>query len=96
MSAPPRIARRRTVVGDPLGLHLRTAQRVVCLAQRFAAEIRVRCDQAEARGKSILDLMGLAAESGMVVELEAHGPDAEEAVAALADLLSTRSPEGDG
>jgi phosphocarrier protein len=95
MIDPPPIACRRAAVSDPLGLHLRTAQQFVGLAQRYVAEIRVRCGGAEARGRSILELMGLAAEFGMVLELEAHGPDAEEAVAALADLLSTRPPEAE-
>jgi phosphocarrier protein HPr len=87
------IARRRVVVGNPLGLHLRTAHQFVCLARRCAAEIRVRCDGAVAQGKSISDLMGLAAGFGMVLQLEAHGPDTEEAVIALADLISARPHE---
>jgi phosphocarrier protein len=87
------MARRRAVVGSPLGLHLRNAHPFVCLARRSAAEIRVRCDGAVAQGKSILDLMGLAAGFGMVQELEAQGPDAEEAVIALSDLISARPHE---
>ena len=45
-----------------------------------------------ADGKHLLDLIGLAAGDGTVLELEAHGPDAEEAVTALADLISARFP----
>jgi phosphotransferase system HPr-like phosphotransfer protein len=40
-----------------------------------------------------LDLTGLAAGFGMVLELGAHGPDAEEAVIALSDLISARPHE---
>ncbi|QDV36930.1 HPr family phosphocarrier protein [Tautonia plasticadhaerens] len=72
------VARLRTEVGIDLGLHLRPASRVVGLAQRFDAEIRVRCGGSEADGKSVLGLLGLAAEAGMVLDLEARGPDAEE------------------
>lgn len=36
-----------------------------------------------ADGKSILDLATLAAECGTTLDIEAHGPDAEDAVAAL-------------
>lgn len=101
MIAKQPIARRRTEVGEAHGLHLRPAARFVEVARRYAAEVRVRCNGAEADGKSIMDLMGLAAGLGMVLELEARGPDAEEAVAALADLISTRphgiqSCRGDG
>jgi phosphocarrier protein len=87
------IARRRTEISDALGLHLRPAARFVELAQRFAAEVRVRCNGAEADGKSLLSLLCLAAEGGMILDLEAHGPDAEEAVIALADLISARPHE---
>jgi phosphotransferase system HPr (HPr) family protein len=92
MAAIP-IARRRTEVGEAHGLHLRPAARFVEVARRYAAEVRVRCNGSEADGKSVLDLMGLAAGFGMVLELEARGPDAGEAVIALADLISARPHE---
>jgi phosphocarrier protein len=84
------IARRRAEVSDAQGLHLRQAARFVEVAQRFAAEVRVRRNGPETDGKSIMGLLCLAAECGMMLDLEAHGPDAEEAVVALADLISTR------
>ena len=46
-------------------------------------------------GKSILDLMTLAAERGACLDLEARGPDAEAAVAALAALVLARFYEDD-
>ena len=47
----------------------------------------------EFNGKSILDLTSLAAECGTRLEVEARGPDAAEAVAALADLVSAQFHE---
>jgi phosphocarrier protein len=44
-------------------------------------------------GKSILDLALLAAECGTKLDLEARGPDAEAALAALADLVAARFHE---
>jgi phosphocarrier protein HPr len=88
-------ARRRAVITNAFGLHLRPAARFAELAQRFAAEVRVRSAGAVADGKSLLDLIGLAAGDGTVLELEAHGPDAEEAVIALAGLISARFHEAD-
>jgi phosphocarrier protein HPr len=93
MIATSPIARCRTEVGEAHGLHLRPAARFVELAKRFAAEVRVRCNGSEADGKSVLDLVSLAAGFGMVLELEARGPDAGEAVIALADLISARPHE---
>jgi phosphocarrier protein HPr len=87
----PSVSKRVAKVRDPLGIHLRSASRFVEVARRFVAEIRVRLNGADANGKSILDLVCLAAECGSVLELEAHGCDSEEAVAALADLIAVSS-----
>jgi phosphocarrier protein HPr len=78
---------RQVVIIDPLGLHLRPAAKVVVLAKSFRADIRVVCKANTANAKSILELMALAAECGTTLELVAHGPDAEEAVSALTDLI---------
>ncbi|MHB1561074.1 MAG: HPr family phosphocarrier protein [Isosphaeraceae bacterium] len=66
------------------------------LAQHYDAEIQVHCGGVAARARSFLDLMGLVADFGMFLELEAQGPDAEAAVDALAELLSARPAEGEG
>ena len=83
-SAP---ASRRVVIVDVLGPHMRPADRFVTLAKTFRSDIVVTCRGTRADGKSILDLATLAAECGTPLDIEAHGPDAEDAVAALADLI---------
>ncbi|WP_145279581.1 HPr family phosphocarrier protein [Tautonia plasticadhaerens] len=88
------IARRPIVIGNADGLHLRAATLFACLAGRFASEVRVHRDGRAADGKSILDLATLAAGCGTRLNLEARGPDAEAALAALAGLVSARFHEG--
>lgn len=66
---------------------MRPAARLVALAQSFRSDIRVIFKDTTADGKSVLDLTTLAAECGTTLEIVANGPDAEEAVAALADLI---------
>lgn len=78
-----------------LGLHLRAAGRFVRLAQQFRAEVRVSCGDRQVDGKSILDLATLAAECGTRLDIEASGPDAAEALAALAALVAARFHEDD-
>lgn len=87
MLADPHSARRQVVIVDPLGLHLRPASRLVSLAQSFRSDIGVIFKGTTVNGKSMLDLATLAAECGATLDIEAHGPDAHEAVAALADLI---------
>ncbi len=90
------IARCPVVILNALGLHLRPADQFVRLAGRFASEVLVHRDGRSANGKSILDLAMLAAECGTCLELEARGPDAEAALAALAELFAARFHEEDG
>ncbi len=88
----PRLKRQVEVI-NALGLHLRAADRFVRLAQQFRAEIRVACDGRSASGWSILDLATLAAACGSRLALEADGPDAEQALDALTDLIGRRFDE---
>jgi phosphocarrier protein HPr len=90
MSHDTTVARRQVEVTNPLGLHLRPAEKFVKLALQFQAEIRVLHNGNEHNGRSILELASLAAECGTRLEVEARGPDAVAAVAALADLVAAR------
>lgn len=81
---PPSV--RRSVVisdADPVGLHLRPAQLFVQLASQFQSEIEVSRDSLRVDGKSIFEMMTLAAEPGTTLEIEARGDDALRAVEAL-------------
>jgi phosphotransferase system HPr (HPr) family protein len=46
-----------------------------------------------ADGKSILNLLSLGAGSGALLEIEATGPDSEEAALALSELVARRFRE---
>jgi len=93
MSQEPPVARRQVEVQNALGLHLRPALKFVELALKYQAEVRVHYNGNDFNGKSILELTSIAAEFGSLLELEARGPDASEAVAALADLVLARFHE---
>ena len=89
MSQDANAARRRVEITNAYGLHLRPAEKFAALAGRFRAEVRVRHEGRDLNGKSILDLMTMAAECGTWLELEAIGPDAAEALTALAALITS-------
>ena len=73
---------------NPLGLHARPAAEFVKLAARFEADITVTKDGETVNGKSIMGVMTLAAECGSTIVIRADGPDAADAVAALAALVA--------
>jgi phosphocarrier protein len=82
------IARRTVQIVNTHGLHMRPSSKFVKLASSFQAEILVDFRGVRVNGKSILDMTTLAAECGATLNLEAHGSDAEEALAALAALVA--------
>jgi phosphocarrier protein HPr len=82
------MARRRVRIVNGYGLHMRPATRFVTLANSFRSEVRVDFQGVKANGKSLLDMTCLAAECGTTLELEALGPDAEETITALAELVA--------
>lgn len=86
---------REIRIVNKLGLHARAAARFVSVASRFHSEIRVKHGSKEVNGKSIMGLMMLAASCGTDLVLLACGPDAEAALATLADLAAERFGEAE-
>ena len=78
-------------VANKLGLHARPATMFAEMAGGVEAEIKVRrCDYGDAvDGKSIMQMMMLAATHGTEIEITADGSDAQEAVELLANLVET-------
>ena len=86
-------AEREVTIVNRNGLHARPAAEIVKTAARFKSDIVLIRDDLEVNGKSIMGVMMLAAEFGSTLKLRANGPDAEQAVAALADLVAARFGE---
>jgi phosphocarrier protein HPr len=75
------------------GLHARPAAEIVKLAAKYKSEITVMRDDLEVNGKSIMGVMMLAAECGSSLTLRADGPDADQALDALANLIHSKFGE---
>ncbi len=85
-SAP--VVRRAVTIVNAYGLHMRPSTRFVKLAGTFRSDVWVDFRGTRANGKSLLEMTCLGAEHGTTLEIEAKGPDAEQAVAALAELVA--------
>jgi phosphotransferase system HPr (HPr) family protein len=68
-------------------LHARPAGALALAAVRFAATITLSAGAKTVDAKSVLGVMGLGATSGQQVTVTADGPDAADAVTALAAIL---------
>ena len=76
------------VIVNKLGLHARASALLVKNASRFHSEIRIEREEVEVNGKSIMGIMMLAAAKGSVIRLRVEGPDEEEAMSALGELIT--------
>ncbi|HUF65249.1 MAG TPA: HPr family phosphocarrier protein [Gemmatimonadaceae bacterium] len=84
---------REVQIENKLGLHARPAAEVVKTAAKFESDITICRDDLEVNGKSIMGVMMLAAEHGSRITLRADGPDEEQAVDALSELIASKFRE---
>ncbi len=81
------------VIENELGLHARAATLLVQTANRYEAEVEVEKDGTRVNGKSIMGVLMLVAAKGTQISVHAEGPDAEEAVVAIAALIENKFNE---
>ena len=84
---------RTVTIVNKNGLHARPAAEIVKLAAKYQSEITIVRDDLEVNGKSIMGVMMLAAECGASIQLRASGPDAEQALGAIEQLIANRFGE---
>jgi len=84
---------RNVTIANKNGLHARPAAEIVKTAAKFKSDITLVREDLEVNGKSIMGVMMLAAEYGSTLVLRADGPDAEDAVSALAKLIESKFGE---
>jgi phosphocarrier protein len=87
-----KLVRETTVeIKNAEGLHMRPAMQFVDTASRFDCDIIVSNGQTNADGKSIMQMSMLAATCGTRLHLRAEGPEAEQALEALRELVEVRT-----
>ena len=85
---------RRTVeVPNKRGLHARASAKFVTLASSQPVDVTVEKDGSSVCGTSIMGLMMLGAAKGDTITISAEGDGAEQAVAALAELVEGKFGE---
>lgn len=80
-------------IANQKGLHARASAKIVEAAARFSSTIRISCNQQTVDARSIMGLMMLAASEGCEIAVEAEGPDAAAAVAAIVALTQAKFGE---
>ena len=82
-------------IQNRLGLHARAAVLLVQTANRFEAEVLVGKDGQIVSGRSIMGVMTLAATQGSKIEVVTKGPQADEALEAIRELVASKFNEPD-
>ncbi len=77
----------RATVVNRLGLHARPAMAFVDLATTFGCNVTIRREDTEVDGKSIMQVMMLAAGQGSELEITTDGVDEAKAADALKKLV---------
>jgi phosphocarrier protein len=80
-------------IQNKLGLHARPAMSFVDIANGFASQVKVKKGDQAVDGKSIMQMMMLAATHGTELTIQAEGPDAPEVIAALRALVDRKFDE---
>ena len=84
---------RQVTIQNKLGLHARPAMQFVDIANQYQAGIKVCKGDQAVDGKSIMQMMMLAATAGTVLKIVAEGDDAAKALEALELLINGRFGE---
>ena len=87
------MAERSVQVVNRQGVHARPAAEIVKAASKFKSDVTIVRDDLEVNGKSIMGVMMLAAEQGSTLVLRASGPDEQQAVDAIAQLIAGKFGE---
>jgi phosphocarrier protein HPr len=89
---PKKVVRDIRIV-NKLGLHARPASLLAKLAGTYRSDIQIRRGNDKVNGKSIMGIITLAAGQDTTLRFVAAGPDAEQALAAIAELVEAKFGE---
>ena len=87
------VAKATFQVSNKLGLHARAATKLVQLASRFPCDIVVSHAGQSANAKSVMGVLLLCGSKGTLLDVEAKGESAAEAVRQIGELIDGRFGE---
>jgi phosphocarrier protein len=82
--------KKNVSIKNSSGLHARPSAALVKLAGSFKSDFYIHMYGYRVNGKSILGVMTLAAEQGAELLFEVSGPDENEAMAAIIELVENK------
>ncbi len=77
------------IVNCPQGLHIHPATILCNEAIRFESSVQIECNGVKRDGKSLLGVLGARVQNGSEITFTCDGPDEEEALKTLVEVVST-------
>ncbi len=84
---------KEIMIKNEVGLHARPATFFIQKANEYKASIWIEMGTRKVNAKSLLGVLSLGVQKDMTVLISAEGPDEEEAVAALGNLINSNFNE---
>lgn len=84
---------KEVLVSNQVGLHARPATFFIQKANEFKSSVWVEKDERKVNAKSLLGVLSLGITRGVNISIIADGPDEEQAVVALVDLIASNFAE---
>jgi len=85
--------RKKVLITNPQGFHMRPATAFARLALQFPCDVRVVKEDQSVDGKSPISLLTLCALPGTELTIEVSGPGAREALEALVGVINVPAEE---
>ncbi|HNV21237.1 MAG TPA: HPr family phosphocarrier protein [Candidatus Hydrogenedentes bacterium] len=76
-------------VVNSMGLHARPAAKLVQTVLQFESDVQINVNGQRVNAKSIMGLLTLAAAQGTRMTVTAQGPDADQAMQAVRELIAS-------
>ena len=86
---------RQVEICNVKGLHARASAALAREALKYDAKVTLQHEEIVADAASIMDLLMLTAHKGCKVQISAKGPQADEALNAICDLIADKFGEGE-
>lgn len=78
----------QVTIPNPQGMHARPIALLVATAMKYQSKLWISCEGREVDGRSVLQLMTIAAPQGSVLSLRSDGPDADAQISAVAAVIA--------
>ena len=87
-----KLSKTFTILNE-VGIHARPASMIVKCLLQFQSEVFIEKDGRKVNGKSIMGILMLAAGKGTQIRVDADGPDAQETLKAVEELILSKFGE---